>query len=159
VTDVLVDGISISLSHPNLQQNYGVGTDAVSEFKVLSATFPAQYGRATGGIVDLVTKSGSNDFHGTAYEILRNRDLDANGWWNNYQGVPKGRDTQNDFGAQVGGPIWIPKLYNGRNKTFLCSMPKRTVTKPGERAGPPYPMRPGIKAIFPIYCSQRLRSA
>ena len=118
-TDVLVDGASISLTHPNLQQNYGIGTDAVAEFKVLSGGFPAQYGRATGGIVDLVTKSGTNQLHGTAYEILRNKDLDANGWWNNYQGVQKGADTQNDFGGQVGGPVWIPKLYNGRNKTFF----------------------------------------
>ncbi len=118
-TDVLVDGASISLTHPNLQMNYGVGTDAVAEFRVLTGGFPAQYGRATGGIVDLVTKSGTNQFHGTAYEILRNMDLDANGWWNNYQGVQKGRDTQNDFGAEVSGPIWIPKLYNGKNKTFF----------------------------------------
>jgi hypothetical protein len=118
-TDVLVDGASISLAHPNLQMNYGVGTDAVAEFKVLTGGFPAQYGRATGGVVDLVTKSGTNQFHGTGYEILRNMDLDATGWWNNYQGVKKGRDTQNDFGGEVGGPIWIPKLYDGRNKTFF----------------------------------------
>ena len=118
-TDVLVDGASISLTHPNLQQNYGVGTDAVAEFKVLTGGFPAQYGRATGGIVALVTKSGTNQIHGSAYEILRNKVLDANGWWNNYQGVQKGADTQNDFGVEVGGPIWIPKLYNGRNKTFF----------------------------------------
>jgi len=52
-------------------------------------------------------------------EIMRNMDLDANGWWNNYQGAAKGRDTQNDFGAEVAGPVWIPKLYNGKNKTFF----------------------------------------
>jgi hypothetical protein len=117
--DVLVDGASISLTHPNLQMNYGVGTDAVGEFRVLTATFPAEYGRATGGIVDLVTKSGTNQFHGTAYEIMRNAVLDANGWWNNYQGVKRQPDNQNDFGFEVGGPVWIPKLYNGKNKTFF----------------------------------------
>ncbi|HZQ50853.1 MAG TPA: TonB-dependent receptor [Bryobacteraceae bacterium] len=117
--DVLVDGASISLTHPNLQMNYGVGTDAVAEFRVLSATFPAQYGRATGGVVDLVTKSGTNELHGTAYEILRNAVLDANGWWNNYRSVKRQPDNQNDFGFEVAGPLWIPKLYNGKNRTFF----------------------------------------
>jgi len=118
-SDVLVDGISISLTHPNLQMNYGVGTDAVSEFTVLTGGFEAQYGRTVGGVVDLVTKSGTNQLHGTGYEIMRNMDLDANGWWNNYTGAAKGRDTQNDFGAEVAGPVWIPKIYNGKNKTFF----------------------------------------
>ncbi|MEI9976989.1 MAG: TonB-dependent receptor [Ignavibacteriota bacterium] len=118
-SDVLVDGISISLTHPNLQMNYGVGTDAVSEFTVLTGGFEARYGRTVGGVVDLVTKSGTNQLHGTAYEIMRNKAFDSNGWWNNYQGATKGRDTQNDFGAEVAGPIWIPKLYNGKNKSFF----------------------------------------
>ncbi|MFZ0594117.1 MAG: carboxypeptidase regulatory-like domain-containing protein [Bryobacteraceae bacterium] len=117
--DVLVDGASISLTHPNLQMNYGVGTDAVAEFRVLTATFPAQYGRATGGIVDLVTKSGTNQLHGTAYEILRNEVLDANGWYNNYKGVQRQPDNQNDFGFEVAGPVWLPKIYNGKDKTFF----------------------------------------
>jgi Carboxypeptidase regulatory-like domain/TonB dependent receptor len=117
--DVLVDGASISLTHPNLQMNYGVGTDAVAEFRVLTANFPAEYGRATGGIVNLVTKSGTNQLHGTAYEILRNEVLDANGWWNNYRSTPRQPDNQNDFGFEVAGPVWIPKVYNGRDKTFF----------------------------------------
>ncbi len=118
-TDVLLDGASISLTHPNLQMNYGVGTDAVAEFKVLTATFPAQYGRATGGIVDLVTKSGTNQLHGTAYGILRDKIFDANSWMNNYQGQPRGTDSQKDGGFNVAGPVWIPKLYNGKDKTFF----------------------------------------
>jgi carboxypeptidase family protein/TonB-dependent receptor-like protein len=118
-TDVLVDGASISLTHPNLQMNYGVGTDAVAEFKVLTGGFPAQYGRATGGIVDLVTKSGTNEIHGTAYGFLRDKIFDSNSWLNNYGGKPRGTDSQKDLGAEVAGPIWIPKLYNGKNKTFF----------------------------------------
>ena len=117
--DVLMDGASISLTHPNLQMNYGVGTDAVAEFRVLTATFPAEYGRATGGVVDLVTKSGTNQLHGTAYEILRNEVLDANGWWNNYRSTPRQPDNQNDFGFEIAGPVWLPKIYDGRNKTFF----------------------------------------
>lgn len=118
-TDVLIDGSSISLAHPNLQMNYGVGTDAVAEFKVITGSFPAQYGRATGGIVNLVLKSGTNQFHGTAYDYVRNSIFDANGWWNNYRGVKKGPDNQNDYGFAVGGPVLLPKVYNGRNKTFF----------------------------------------
>jgi hypothetical protein len=118
-TDVLIDGASISLTHPNLQMNYGIGTDAVAEFKVLTGGFPAQYGRATGGIVDLVTKSGTNQIHGTAYFIMRDKIFDANSFGNNYAGLPRGNDSQKDLGAEVAGPIWIPKIYNGRNKTFF----------------------------------------
>jgi hypothetical protein len=126
-TDILLDGVSISLTHPNLQMNYGIGVEAVAEFKVLSGDFPAQYGRATGGIVDLVSKSGTNEFHGTAYGILRDKIFDANSWLNNYgvvsngvwAPIPRGNDSQKDFGAEVAGPIWIPKLYNGKNKTFF----------------------------------------
>lgn len=118
-TDVLIDGASISLAHPNLQMNYGVGADAVGEFKVITGSFPAQYGRATGGIVNLVLKSGTNQLHGTAYDYIRNSIFDANGWWNNYRGVKKGPDNQNDTGFAVGGPVWLPKIYDGRNKTFF----------------------------------------
>jgi hypothetical protein len=130
-TDVLVDGASISLVHPNLQMNYGVGTDAVAEFRVMTATFPAEYGRATGGIVDLVTKSGTNQIHGTAYEIVRNSVLDANGWWNNYQGVQRGPDNQNDYGFEVAGPVWLPKIYNGKDKTFFMFNMERYQYKSG----------------------------
>lgn len=118
-TDVLVDGASISLAHPNLQMNYGVGPDAVAEFKVITGSVPAQYGRFTGGITNLVLKSGTNQLHGTAYDYVRNSIFDANGWWNNYQGLKKGPDNQNDFGFAVGGPVWLPKIYDGRNKTFF----------------------------------------
>jgi hypothetical protein len=135
-TDVLVDGASISLVHPNLQMNYGVGTDAVAEFKVMTGTFPAEYGRATGGIVDLVTKSGTNQLHGTGYEIIRNSALDANGWWNNYHSVSRPADNQNDFGFQVAGPVWIPKIYNGKDKTFFMFNMESYRYKSGGNAGP-----------------------
>ncbi|MGH9403434.1 MAG: carboxypeptidase regulatory-like domain-containing protein [Terriglobia bacterium] len=118
-TDVLVDGASTSLTHPNLQMQYGVGADAVGEFKVITGSFPAQYGRATGGIVNLVLKSGTNQLHGTAYDYIRNSIFDANGWYNNYRGVQKGPDNQNDYGFNIGGPVWLPKVYDGRNKTFF----------------------------------------
>jgi hypothetical protein len=118
-TLVLVDGANVNLVSPNIQVNYAVGPDAVQEMKVMTSTFSAEYGRASGGIVNLVTKSGSNTYHGTAYEYLRNKALDANGWWTNEQGLQKGIDTQNDFGYQLSGPLRIPKIYNGSDKTFF----------------------------------------
>jgi Carboxypeptidase regulatory-like domain len=118
-TDILVDGVSISLVSPNTQWNKGVSTDAVDEFRVLQSNFSAEYGQAGDGIVSLTVKSGTNQLHGSGYDFLRNKSLDANSWVNNLQGLKRSVDTQNDFGATAGGPVWIPKVYNGKNKTFF----------------------------------------
>jgi len=118
-TDILVDGASISLASANTQWNKGVSTDAVDEFKVLQSNFSAEYGQAGDGIVSLTIKSGTNELHGSGYDFLRNKSLDANNWFNNFRGGKRSVDTQNDFGATIGGPVWIPKLYNGKNKTFF----------------------------------------
>ncbi len=118
-TDVLVDGVSISLVSPNIQWNKGVSSEGVQEFKVLQSNFSPEYGESGDGIVSLTMRSGTNDWHGSLYEILRNRVLDANRWSNNAQGVPRVLDTYNDFGATAGGPVRIPHLYDGRNKTFF----------------------------------------
>src|SRR5713226_3408388 len=118
-TDVLVDGVSISLVSPNTQWNKGVSTEAVQEFKVLQSNFSPEYGESGDGIVNLTMKSGTNNFHGSLYDFYRNRALDANSWKNNRLGLPKTVDTQNDFGGTLGGPVYIPHLYDGRNKTFV----------------------------------------
>lgn len=116
--ETLLDGSSLDFASPNLQENYGVGMDAVEEFKVMTNTFDAAYGRSSGGLVNLVTKSGTNQIHGAVFELLKNKVLDANSWDNNHRGISRGLDTQNDFGFVVSGPVLIPKLYNGKNKTF-----------------------------------------
>ncbi len=118
-TDILVDGVSISLVSPNTQMNKGVSTDGVQEFKVLQSNFSAEYGESGDGIVSLTMKSGTNDYHGSIYDYLFNRTLDANTWANNTQGLPRSVNTQNDFGATFGGPVRIPILYNGHDKTFF----------------------------------------
>ena len=89
--------------------------DALTEFSVTSAGFKADVGHASGGTMSFVSKSGTNDFHGTAYEFLRNQKLDAKGFF----GATKPVYKQNDFGFTAGGPVRIPKLYNGRDKTFF----------------------------------------
>jgi hypothetical protein len=118
-TDILVDGVSISLVSPNTQWNKGVSTEAVQEFKVLQSNFSPEFGQSGDGIVNLTLKSGTNQFHVSAYEFLRNRVLDANSWTNNRAGQKKAINTQNDFGFTVGGPVFLPHVYNGKNKTFF----------------------------------------
>ena len=89
--------------------------DALTEFSVTAGGFKAEMGHASGGTMSFVSKSGTNGFHGDAYEFLRNQDLDAKG----YYGATKPVYKQNDFGVTVGGPVWIPKVYKGKDKTFF----------------------------------------
>src|SRR5262249_20427457 len=78
-----------------------------------------EFGRTTGGIESFATKSGANEFHGTAFDLFRHEKLDSNSFDNNQVGAPKPKDRQNNFGGSLGGPVWIPKLYNGHDKTFF----------------------------------------
>ena len=116
--DVILDGSSIQLASPNYQWNFGISVDAVSEFKVQTSTFAAEFGRTGGGFVNVASKSGTNEFHGAVYDLLKNAAFDANSWQNNHTGVGRQNDTQNDFGGFGGGPVFIPKIYDGRGKTF-----------------------------------------
>jgi Carboxypeptidase regulatory-like domain/TonB dependent receptor len=86
--------------------------DAIQEFKVQTNDYNAEFGRAAGAILNATIKSGSNAFHGTLWEFLRNDKFDAANFFENAGGIPKGEYRQNQFGASVGGPIW-------RNKTFF----------------------------------------
>jgi hypothetical protein len=91
--------------------------ESVREFKVLTGTFSAEFGRGA-GVVSVSTKSGGNDLHGTLFEFVRNERLDARNYFN---AVPQWKPPfrRNQFGAAASGPVWVPKLYNGRNKTFF----------------------------------------
>jgi hypothetical protein len=101
--------------------NYNVQpiVDNVQEFKVQSHNDLAEWGQAPGGIVNVVSKSGTNSYHIVLWEFLRNSDLDANSFFANSFGAPRNALRQNQFGVAGGGPVIIPKLYNGRNKTFF----------------------------------------
>src|SRR5690242_16373176 len=93
--------------------------DAVQEFKVKTSTFSAEFGHAAGAVVNATIKSGANQFHGTLFEFLRNDKLDANNFFTNAAGQPRPPFRQNQFGFALGGPVWIPKVYNGHNRTFF----------------------------------------
>jgi hypothetical protein len=89
--------------------------EAITEFAVQSSNYSAEYGQVLGGLYNFTTKSGTNQYHGSAYEELTNEDFNASQPWDHVLN----RDRQSDYGFSVGGPVWIPKLYNGRNKTFF----------------------------------------
>ena len=92
--------------------------DSIAEFKVQTNNLGPEWSRFAGGVMTLVTKSGTNDLHGGAYEYLRNRVLNANTFFSNRAGIKRPAFTQNQFGAFAGGPLYIPHVYDGRNKTF-----------------------------------------
>jgi hypothetical protein len=92
--------------------------DAVAEFKVQTDNYSAEYGRAGGAIINTSIRSGTNDFHGTVYDFIRNTKLNAVGFFKP-RGGQKPVLIQNQFGFTFGGPISIPKLYNGKNRTFF----------------------------------------
>lgn len=91
--------------------------DAIQEFRVLNNT-SAEFGRSSGANVNIAIKSGTRDLHGSLYEYLRNDKFDANDFFANRQGTGKVPFRQNQYGISVGGPVVVPKLYNGRDKTF-----------------------------------------
>ena len=94
-------------------------TDATQEFKVQTASFDAQQGHTGGAVINVATKSGTNSVHGTAYDFVRNDVLSANDFFLNRAGQPRSALRYNRYGGSIGGPVWIPRLYDGRNKTFI----------------------------------------
>ena len=123
--EYLVDGISATSGvGREISQAIAPNMDAVSEFKVITNGLSAEYGRLSGGLVELVTKSGTNDIHGQVFWYNQQPGFNANSWNNNRLGGSKFEYRQNNFGAAVGGPVALPKKvfgpagYNGRNKTF-----------------------------------------
>jgi hypothetical protein len=132
----LVDGISANTSpgspgpNPGISGSLGASTalgttqsllsvDALQEFRVESSTYSAEYGGAPGGQFSFLSRSGTNSFHGSLFEYLRNDYFDANDWFNDYLSVSKPALRQSDFGGTLGGPVQIPRLYNGGDKTFF----------------------------------------
>ncbi len=98
---------------------YQFSVDSVEEFQVNSNGFSAELGRAGGAVVNVVTRSGTNDFHGSVFEYFRDRELNANTWINNSVGRVRQPFHVNQFGATLGGPVIIPKVFNGKNKDFF----------------------------------------
>jgi Carboxypeptidase regulatory-like domain/TonB dependent receptor len=94
-------------------------SESVGELKLITNNFSAEYGMSGGGILTATTLSGTNVFRGSAYEYLQNAMFNANGWYRNYVGLPRAPVHNNLYGFSIGGPVRIPHIYNGKNKTFF----------------------------------------
>ncbi len=101
---------------------YVPSVESVDQFKIQTNSFTSQYGFSTGNVINVTTKSGTNKIHGSAFEFLRNSKLDANAYFNNFYGLSKPSFRRNQFGASIGGPVIIPGLYNGHDKTFFFGL-------------------------------------
>jgi hypothetical protein len=108
---------------PALTANGGtnslISVDAMQEFQVQTSTFAPEFGRTPGGQISIVTRSGTNDLRGSLSNFFRNDVLDANDWFANRDGLPKPPVRQNNFGGVLGGPVVLPRWYNGKDRTFF----------------------------------------
>jgi hypothetical protein len=112
--DILMDGTSITNFEPNggiTQLTYTPSAEAVEEFKVQQSNFSAEYGFSGASVVNMITRSGTNSFHGSAYDFIRNQITDANNWFNNEFGIPIPPVHRNNYGGTVGGPILKNKIF------------------------------------------------
>jgi hypothetical protein len=107
---------------------YVPSVDAVQEFKIQNNSFTAQYGWSTGNVVDIVTKSGTSKFHGSAYEFYRNSAMDANLWFANHNKQPKPDFDRNQYGVSAGGPLYLPGVYKQTEKTFVFGLYERLLS-------------------------------
>ncbi len=96
-----------------------VPVDALQEFRIHSSTYSAEYGNSPGGQFSLATRAGTNRVHGSLFDFLRNNYFDANDWFNDLYGELTPALRQNDFGGTFSGPVLLPRLYNGKDRTFF----------------------------------------
>jgi len=101
---------------------YVPSVDSVQEFRIQTNSFTAQYGWSTGNVINVITKSGSNAFHGSGYMFYRNAAMDANSYFNNRASIRKPDFGRKQFGASAGGPLYLPGLYRQREKTFIFGL-------------------------------------
>jgi hypothetical protein len=120
--NVAVDGLSVEMgwrNHVGYMNRLTPSVDSVEEFRIDTSSFKAEHSRASGGNISVTTKSGTNELHGSGFDYFQADWLNANSWLNNRVGRARPKFHRNDFGATVGGPIIIPKVYDGRNKTYF----------------------------------------
>ena len=118
-SEILIDGASNTVFYDTHAAGAIPNLDSVQEFKIYTAAYSPEFGHTGGGVQSYSIKSGTSEFHGGAWEYFRNDSLDANGWNANHANQPKASFGRNQFGGMIGGPVVIPKVYNGRNRTFF----------------------------------------
>jgi Carboxypeptidase regulatory-like domain/TonB-dependent Receptor Plug Domain len=95
---------------------YVPNPDTVAEYRILTSNYPAEYGRNAGGVITVATQSGTNKYHGTAFDFLRNDFLDANSYFNKQNRLPRNDLKRNQFGGTLGGPLTIPHVMDGKDR-------------------------------------------
>jgi hypothetical protein len=118
----LVDGMdNTNIMAQESQQENAPGQDSIAEQTYQTSNYSAEFGQTGGTVVNMVMRSGTNQFHGSLYEYLENADLNGGVPFTNAGNghLSRPQTTRNDYGFTVGGPVWIPKVYNGRNRTFF----------------------------------------
>jgi hypothetical protein len=126
--EVVVDGASVIVPRQYGDITTSPSVDAVEEVRIQSTMFDAAYGHSTGGLISYATRGGTNQLHGSFEDFYRNKIFDANKWFNNRSGLPRGSDSLTLWSGVVGGPIYIPRLYDGRNRTFFFTSVEYTST-------------------------------
>lgn len=106
---------------------YTPNPDAVAEFRILTSNYPAEYGRNSGGVITVATRSGTNQYHGSLFDFLRNDALNANSFFNNNQGFPRQVLKRNQFGGTLGGPIPVPHTDKAHHFFFVGYQGQREV--------------------------------
>ena len=153
-SSTLLDGSPLNVNYGNLTALVPT-QDAVSEFRVQTSSNTAEYGRYTGGIINLTSKAGTNAFHGALYEFLRNRSLNAGTFFGNATGAGRPKFNQNQFGANIGGPVKKDKTffffgYEGFRQV-QGSILLNTVPTPGVLGGDFSNYRNAAGAQIPVY--------
>jgi len=113
-----IDGIEV-MDYDAMTYSFSPSVDSLAEFKVQTSTYSAEYGGAPGAHVNMITRSGTNELHGTVWEFNRNDKFTQSYDAIAKKSVPSPRLNRNQFGANFGGPVWMPKIYKGRDKTFF----------------------------------------
>jgi hypothetical protein len=121
-SEVLLDGGALT----GIEQNGGVTdvkytptVDVVEEFKIQTNFFSAEFGNTGGTVINMVSKSGTNEFHGVGYYFRRDAAMNANNWFSNSRNSPLADSKRDNYGGTIGGPVWLGKIYNGKNRTFF----------------------------------------
>ncbi len=129
--EIMVDGISVGRMDiaGGSSGEFSPSAESISEFKLQTGTVSAQYGGGQTSVANFATKSGTNDFRGSAYYYGQNDALRANSFNANASGIPRQPFKQHNYGYSIGGPVLLPKLYNGKNRTFFFHNFERTQQK------------------------------
>jgi hypothetical protein len=123
--EYMVDGIPNAVAMKNGGPVYVPSIDGIDEIKVQTTMFDAAYGHSNGGVINITTRGGANTLHGTAYLYKQWAALNANTWTNNRNGVAKPPVNYHQYGYLFSGPVWIPHVYDGHNRTFFSTTLER----------------------------------